>query len=395
MNQNDPFESALSSMAATNVIIGDNIAVRELIGRIGNSPPERKLSMLDHQISRGNFPMNGNRFSSPPSSAPFPADLGFADRSARFSCFANKNLGAVMNAQLGSTEAELLHRSATSLEHGKNSSYQSEKAEFCESRENSSISERISGREVGTNNANDRKRKAIRRGKAKAIPSSNSANVSSENSGSSAKRSKPGDDKGSDPPKDYIHVRARRGQATDAHSLAERVRREKIGERMKFLQDLVPGCNKVTGKTVMLDEIINYVQSLQRQVEFLSMKLANVNPTIDINMEALLSKDMFQSRGAIHDNLQPLDTYPFQCQQAPNLHSVVPSQIDAFPTSHFNDATGRNQSKQQLPVDNFREAVSTFWEDDLHSLVQMGIGQNQTQSFHGFSPRHRRKLNDE
>ena len=28
----------------------------------------------------------------------------------------------------------------------------------------------------------------------------------------------------------------------------------------------------------MLDEIINYVQSLQKQVEFLSMKLASVNP---------------------------------------------------------------------------------------------------------------------
>lgn len=36
---------------------------------------------------------------------------------------------------------------------------------------------------------------------------------------------------------------------------------------MKLLQDLVPGCNKVTGKALMLDEIINYVQSLQCQVE--------------------------------------------------------------------------------------------------------------------------------
>lgn len=62
-------------------------------------------------------------------------------------------------------------------------------------------------------------------------------------------------------------MRARRGQATDSHSLAERVRREKISERMKYLQDLVPGCKKVTGKAVMLDEIINYVQFLQRQVE--------------------------------------------------------------------------------------------------------------------------------
>ncbi|XAR59551.1 hypothetical protein NMG60_11015426 [Bertholletia excelsa] len=91
---------------------------------------------------------------------------------------------------------------------------------------------------------------------------------------------------------DYIHVRARRGQATDSHSLAERVRREKISERMKYLQDLVPGCNKITGKAGMLDEIINYVQSLQRQVEFLSMKLAAVNPTLDFNIDNF-SKEVF------------------------------------------------------------------------------------------------------
>ncbi|MGV7400568.1 helix-loop-helix domain-containing protein, partial [Mycobacterium kansasii] len=65
----------------------------------------------------------------------------------------------------------------------------------------------------------------------------------------------------SDAQKDYIHVRARRGQATDSHSLAERARREKISERMRILQDLVPGCNKVIGKALVLDEIINYIQS--------------------------------------------------------------------------------------------------------------------------------------
>lgn len=42
---------------------------------------------------------------------------------------------------------------------------------------------------------------------------------------------------------------------------------------MKYLQDLVPGCSKVTGKAVMLDEIINYVQSIQRQVEVTSCSL--------------------------------------------------------------------------------------------------------------------------
>ncbi|XP_027347531.1 transcription factor BHLH089-like [Abrus precatorius] len=98
-----------------------------------------------------------------------------------------------------------------------------------------------------------------------------------------------------EPPKqDYIHVRARRGQATDSHSLAERARREKISERMKILQDLVPGCNKVIGKALVLDEIINYIQSLQRQVEFLSMKLEAVNSRLNSGLEAFASKDFGQ-----------------------------------------------------------------------------------------------------
>ncbi|GJN00680.1 hypothetical protein PR202_ga17876 [Eleusine coracana subsp. coracana] len=65
-------------------------------------------------------------------------------------------------------------------------------------------------------------------------------------------------------------VRARRGQATDPHSIAERLRREKISDRMKNLQDLVPNSNKAD-KGSMLDEIIDYVKFLQLQVKVLSM----------------------------------------------------------------------------------------------------------------------------
>lgn len=107
--------------------------------------------------------------------------------------------------------------------------------------------------------------------------------------GNVKKEKKPKDNKNKAPeeaPTGYVHVRARRGQATDSHSLAERVRREKISQRMKILQALVPGCDKVTGKALMLDEIINYVQSLQNQVEFLSMKLASLDPMYyDFGME--------------------------------------------------------------------------------------------------------------
>ncbi|KAK8653521.1 hypothetical protein V6N13_127516 [Hibiscus sabdariffa] len=61
-----------------------------------------------------------------------------------------------------------------------------------------------------------------------------------------------------EPPKqDYIHVRARRA------------RREKISERMKILQDLVPGCNK-----------------------FLSMKLEAVNSRMNPAIEVFPLKDV-------------------------------------------------------------------------------------------------------
>ncbi|RCV31604.1 hypothetical protein SEVIR_6G197600v4 [Setaria viridis] len=144
----------------------------------------------------------------------------------------------------------------------------------------------------------------------------------------------------------YIHVRARKGQATNRHSLAERLRREKISERMKLLQDLVPGCSKVTGKAVMLDEIINYVQSLQRQVEFLSMKLAAVNPQLGLNIEGLLSKDLIR--------------YPSAPSSAPIGFSVAQSGMVQEGVHSVASSNGfRTVMQDQLNErDSFREHVS-------------------------------------
>nr|GEV33057.1 transcription factor bHLH75-like [Tanacetum cinerariifolium] len=90
-------------------------------------------------------------------------------------------------------------------------------------------------------------------------------------------------DVGDEKPREVVHVRAKRGEATDSHSLAERMRREKINEKLRRLQDLVPGCYKTMGMSVMLDVIINYVRSLQNQIEFLSMKLSAASMFYDFN----------------------------------------------------------------------------------------------------------------
>nr|KJB36081.1 hypothetical protein B456_006G139900 [Gossypium raimondii] len=71
----------------------------------------------------------------------------------------------------------------------------------------------------------------------------------------------------------------------------KKARREKINARMKLLQELVPGCNKISGTALVLDEIINHVQSLQNQVEFLSMRLAAVNPRTDFNLNSIFTTE--------------------------------------------------------------------------------------------------------
>ncbi|KAJ0235745.1 Transcription factor bHLH77 [Hirschfeldia incana] len=170
-----------------------------------------------------------------------------------------------------------------------------------------------------------------------------------------------------EPPKDYIHVRARRGQATDSHSLAERARREKISERMTLLQDLVPGCNRITGKAVMLDEIINYVQSLQRQVEFLSMKLATINPRMEFNPSATgLSTEMIQPGESLTQSL-----YAMACseQRLPSGYYSLAKNMPRFSDTQFPSSDGFVQAETQ-----------GFWENDLQSIVQMGFGDVQQQS---------------
>ncbi|KAF8085490.1 hypothetical protein N665_0665s0001 [Sinapis alba] len=119
-------------------------------------------------------------------------------------------------------------------------------------------------------------------------------------------------DQEEDKEREVVHVRARRGQATDSHSLAERVRRGKINERLRCLQDIVPGCYKSMGMATMLDEIINYVQSLQNQVELLSMKLTAASSFYDFNSEtdAVDSMQRAKAREAVEMGRQTRDGNP-------------------------------------------------------------------------------------
>lgn len=67
-------------------------------------------------------------------------------------------------------------------------------------------------------------------------------------------------------------IRAKRGCATHPRSIAERVRRTRISDRIRKLQELVPNMEKQTNTADMLDEAVEYVKLLQKRVQELSDK---------------------------------------------------------------------------------------------------------------------------
>ncbi|KAG8087973.1 hypothetical protein GUJ93_ZPchr0010g10454 [Zizania palustris] len=65
-------------------------------------------------------------------------------------------------------------------------------------------------------------------------------------------------------------IRAKRGCATHPRSIAERVRRTRISERIRKLQELVPNMDKQTNTADMLDLAVDYIKDLQKEVKVLN-----------------------------------------------------------------------------------------------------------------------------
>lgn len=89
-------------------------------------------------------------------------------------------------------------------------------------------------------------------------------------------------------------TRASRGSATDPQSLYARKRRERINERLRMLQNLVPNGTKVDIST-MLEEAVQYVKFLQLQIKLLSsddlwMYAPIAYNGMDIGLDLKLSK---------------------------------------------------------------------------------------------------------
>ncbi|KAL0335547.1 UNVERIFIED_CONTAM: Transcription factor UNE10 [Sesamum radiatum] len=89
---------------------------------------------------------------------------------------------------------------------------------------------------------------------------------------------------------------SRRSRAAAIHNQSERRRRDRINEKMKTLQKLVPNASK-TDKASMLDEVIEYLKQLQAQVQMMSNARNMPQMVVPLGMQQQLQMSLLARMG--------------------------------------------------------------------------------------------------
>lgn len=186
---------------------------------------------------------------------------------------------------------------------------------------------------------------------------------------------------------------SKRSRAAEVHNLSERRRRDRINEKMKALQQLIPRCSK-TDKASMLDEAIEYLKSLQLQVQMMSSMGCGMVPVMYPGMQRFMpamgmGMDMVMNRPMLpYPSMQlPGSGLPNQTSPAahmgagfhiPTFHlsPVLPvpdsSRIQADPT--LNSFVSLDPNQPRMP--NFVYPYQQF-SAGLQQASQLPLPQNQ------------------
>ncbi|TVU41135.1 hypothetical protein EJB05_14631, partial [Eragrostis curvula] len=124
----------------------------------------------------------------------------------------------------------------------------------------------------------------------------------------------------------------RRTRAAEVHNLSERRRRDRINEKMRALQELVPHCNK-TDKASILDDAIEYLKSLQLQVQVMWMT-TGVAPMMLPGAHQLMTP---MGMGLNSSSMPPMTQVLSQMQRVPPfMNNLFPNQVPQVPSAATN-----------------------------------------------------------
>lgn len=201
---------------------------------------------------------------------------------------------------------------------------------------------------------------------------------------------------------------SKRNRAAEVHNLSERNRRNRINEKLKALQDLIPNSSK-TDKASVLDEAIEYMKTLQMQLQMVSMRSGlSVSPMmIPLGMPHLqmaplhpvglgvpvghpglgMGMGLHMSMGmGMLDLPQGMPARPPQpISASPNHHFSIPYQVRTTTGSQECTLDSTNMGSipsQFMPLPH----GSSQMHPSLNSLSSMHSGQHQEHWQHAEQP---------
>ncbi|KAL2892493.1 Transcription factor UNE10 [Bienertia sinuspersici] len=145
----------------------------------------------------------------------------------------------------------------------------------------------------------------------------------------------------------------KRSRAAAVHNQSERKRRDKINQRMKTLQKLVPNSNK-TDKASMLDEVIEHLKNLQAQVQMLS-RMSLPSMMMPLAIQHQLQMSMMTPIGlGMGMGMDQLNNMNLNTMGRPNMAGVSPSLMNmaaaySMPLASSCDNTSTNGGAYSIP----------------------------------------------
>ncbi|CAL4927670.1 unnamed protein product [Urochloa decumbens] len=149
----------------------------------------------------------------------------------------------------------------------------------------------------------------------------------------------------------------RRTRAAEVHNLSERRRRDRINEKLRALQELVPHCNK-TDKASILDETIEYLKYLQMQVQIMWVT-SGMAPMMFPGAHQFMSPMALGMNSTCIPGAQGLN----QMQRVPYMNLPLPNHIPLNSSPAMNPMNSPSVVNQMQTV-NLGDASNHFLHPD-------------------------------
>lgn len=169
-------------------------------------------------------------------------------------------------------------------------------------------------------------------------------------------------------------VSTKKSRAAAVHNQSERKRRDKINQRMKTLQKLVPSSSK-TDKASILDEVIEYLKQLQAQIQMMSrvnmpsmMLPMAIQQQLQLSMMAQMGLGMGMGMG-----MRVMDMNTIGHNGIPGIQPVIPptafmplnsweNSAERLPTPYIGvpETLSTFMASQSQPMDTYNKLVSLY-----------------------------------